>query len=120
MTLTYDPVAREWNKVYEKTDYDTSRPTNLPTDLPTQTPVNYNLYLYTDESGTSRPYVLRDNGDGGTAYFPYESYVGMYGDSYQTDENLQNEKINSQNAETNTRNTELNAEYAKQIGRAHV
>lgn len=84
MGISYDPVARKWTVVNEKTDYPTNLPTkidtikenyptNLPTTLRTDFPTNHNpLYLlWKNTGGESRTNTLRGAVEG-----LYVTYLG--------------------------------------------
>ncbi len=92
MGLSYDPAARKWNLVYEKTDYNVNRPTNLPETKTVDVVIGYEL--------------VNDNQQEiwGTEVVPDEESI---------DTNKQNKELNEKYAALNLENQKKNDAYNK-------
>lgn len=97
MGLSYDPAARKWNLVYEKTDYLTNRKTDLPETKVEYVP--YTVYAYNPQYGTTVP---------NTNYAPV-----TVADQKNIDTNKQNKELNEKYAALNLENQKKNTAYDK-------
>jgi len=125
MGLSYDPGARKWNLVYEKTDYKTDNPTNLPeTKLVQKTFADVledlrsdpDIYVYYDEYGGER-YFSRSRE---SFLLPEElqerqEAVKTVPDEDNIETNKRNKELNDLNASLNTANTDRNKAYDKTL-----
>jgi hypothetical protein len=101
MGLSYDPGARKWNLVYEKTDYKTNYKTDYPTDLPTNLKTDY------PEKESRR---VSTGGKGGYyAVVPNQQNIALNQQNITL--NQQNKENNKINAATNEANKKLNTDY---------
>ncbi len=92
MGLSYDPAARKWNLVYEKTDYNVNRPTNLPETKTVDVVIGYEF--------------VNDNQQEiwGTEVVPDEENITL---------NKRNAELNKESEELNSLNKQKNDAYNK-------
>jgi hypothetical protein len=112
MAISYDPGARKWNVVYEKTDYPTDLKTDYPTDYPTNVTKNVTMVTGGVKIGGFKFTTL-------AVEDKEANQKNAQLNQKNTKLNQQNTTINQQNQQLNTTNTAKNSAYDKTVATAN-